>query len=349
MGDLYDLLRSAYTTHTINLLRLSAATQAAIIEILSKMIDELIGKLARSDLTEYQTSRFQTLRKDAETIVGSYYLLASQKLSEVVSGLAQLEAKFARQAIADAAKVDIFRAMPTMRVLESLTKNADILGAPAREWWRRQSADTTFRYVQAVRQGIAQSETNGQIIGRVWNKHDGGILQVAKNNAEALVRTSVQSVANIARNATFQSNGDVVQGIIWVSTLDARTSAICIARSGLKWRLDGTPVDHNIPYMLPPAHFNCRSATIPWLKSWRDLGIPIDEFPASTRSSMDGQVSADLSFADWLDKKPQSFQDELLGKGRAQLWRDGTITLNQLLDQSGNPLSLAELKAKYGH
>jgi hypothetical protein len=38
----------------------------------------------------------------------------------------------------------------------------------------------------------------------------------------------------------------------------------------------------------------------------------------------------------------------MLGKGRAELWRSGKITLNQLLDQRGNPLTLAELRSQYG-
>ena len=59
---------------------------------------------------------------------------------------------------------------------------------------------------------------------------------------------------------------------------------------------------------------------------------------------MDGQVAADLTFADFLKGKPASFADEMLGKGRAELWRDGKITLSKLLDQKGNPLTLAELR-----
>lgn len=62
---------------------------------------------------------------------------------------------------------------------------------------------------------------------------------------------------------------------------------------------------------------------------------------------MDGQVAASTTFEAFLERKGKAFQDEMLGKGRAQLWRDGTITLPQLLDLKGNPLTLAELKAKY--
>jgi hypothetical protein len=58
---------------------------------------------------------------------------------------------------------------------------------------------------------------------------------------------------------------------------------------------------------------------------------------------MDGQVPEDITFKDFLEKKSKAFQDEVLGKGKAQLWREGKITLQQLLDQSGNPIPLKEL------
>jgi hypothetical protein len=61
---------------------------------------------------------------------------------------------------------------------------------------------------------------------------------------------------------------------------------------------------------------------------------------------MDGQVPEDITFGAWLDKKGVTFQDKLLGKKRAQLWRDGKITLTQLVDFRGNPLTLSQLEAR---
>jgi hypothetical protein len=82
-------------------------------------------------------------------------------------------------------------------------------------------------------------------------------------------------------------------------------------------------------------------------KTFKELGIDLPEPARTTRASADGQVSDGTSFEQWLSKRTPAQQDEQLGKGRAQLWRDGTITLQQLLDLRGNPLSLAGLEAKY--
>lgn len=90
---------------------------------------------------------------------------------------------------------------------------------------------------------------------------------------------------------------------------------------------------------------NCRSIEIPIMKTWRELGIDIDEMPIGTRASMDGQVAGNLTMKGFLEDKSKAFQDNLLGKGKAELWRKGKITLTQLVDQTGRPMSLKDLAA----
>ncbi len=88
---------------------------------------------------------------------------------------------------------------------------------------------------------------------------------------------------------------------------------------------------------------------VPVLKTWEELGINMDELPDGTRASMEGQVN-DKTFADWLKRKTEtdpSFADKTLGKGRAELFRDGKLTMDQMIS-GGKPLSLNDLKAKYG-
>jgi hypothetical protein len=64
-----------------------------------------------------------------------------------------------------------------------------------------------------------------------------------------------------------------------------------------------------------------------------------------TRASDLGQIPADTTFDAFLNRHDVAYQDELLGKGKAQLWRDGTITLKDLVSQSGRPLTLTQLQA----
>ena len=99
-----------------------------------------------------------------------------------------------------------------------------------------------------------------------------------------------------------------------------------------------------MPYQRPPLHPNCRSTLRLVTKSWRELGLDANDIPESTRASMDGQVKDNLNYENWLKSKTTEQQDEVLGKGKAELWRKGIITFRDMLDQSGRPLTLKELK-----
>lgn len=90
---------------------------------------------------------------------------------------------------------------------------------------------------------------------------------------------------------------------------------------------------------------NCRSTTVPVLKTWREMGIDADDAPPSTRSSMNGQVPDTETYDSWLRKQPREFQDEVLGRTKAQLFRAG-LTLPKFLNRRGDELSLDELRRK---
>lgn len=66
----------------------------------------------------------------------------------------------------------------------------------------------------------------------------------------------------------------------------------------------------------------------------------------SSRASMDGQVASTTTYPDWLKTKSDAFQDEVLGPGRARLFREGKASLADLVDPTGRPLTLEEINAK---
>ncbi|MDO9894668.1 phage head morphogenesis protein, partial [Glaesserella parasuis] len=78
-------------------------------------------------------------------------------------------------------------------------------------------------------------------------------------------------------------------------------------------------------------------------KSWKELGIDAEEMPSSTRASQDSPVSEQINYENWLKSKSPEQQDQVLGKGKADLWRRGVITFADMLDQSGRPLTLKDL------
>ena len=349
MGVVDQAIADLILEHGIDLLRLEAGVRAQVLRLLEDLRRELTAQLASEDLTAFGKQRTQQLLRQASATIDNYFAKMQGELDLTLQGVGRIQA----QHIADilTLHVNIGASLPTETFLLRLVSNILIQGAPSSEWWSRQNQDTAFRFANAVRQGVAAGETTDQIVRRITGGRGGvGVMDISARNATALVRTSIQTVANAARRETFQKNADIINGIQQLSTLDGRTTEICIAYSGAEWDLNYEPINGTtLPYNNGvPRHWNCRSVETAITKTFAELGLNLPEPAAGTRASEGGPVPVGTTFEQWLERRTVAQQDEQLGPGRAQLWRDGKITLNQLLDLSGNPMSLRELHAKYG-
>jgi hypothetical protein len=81
------------------------------------------------------------------------------------------------------------------------------------------------------------------------------------------------------------------------------------------------------------------------LKSWRELGIDINDELPSTRASIDGQVAESTTYGQWLAKRSVAEQDDILGKSRGKLFRAG-MPMERFVDRAGAELTLAEMRVK---
>lgn len=61
---------------------------------------------------------------------------------------------------------------------------------------------------------------------------------------------------------------------------------------------------------------------------------------------MDGQVPADMTFAQWLEKQSAYRQEQVLGPTRARLMREGGLSLPDFYSPSGQYLSLEQLRKR---
>lgn len=94
------------------------------------------------------------------------------------------------------------------------------------------------------------------------------------------------------------------------------------------------------------ASHNCRCATVAVTKSWRELGIDLDEAPEGTRSSMSGQVPESLTYNQWLRRQPREVVEEALGANRARLFLDGDLSVTSFTDRRGRQLSLQQIRQR---
>jgi len=172
-----------------------------------------------------------------------------------------------------------------------------------------------------------------------------GVLQSGRRGAEAIARTAVNHVSSRARMLTYQENSDIVKAMMWVSTLDGRTTPICQRLGGQVFPLEGGRRPPG-----PPAHVACRSTITPVLRSWKELGIPLREAPEGTRASLNGQVPARQNYNEFLRGRVAAGDmdtvREALGGTRAKLFAAGGLKVTSFTDRRGRLFNLKELRRR---
>jgi SPP1 gp7 family putative phage head morphogenesis protein len=335
-----DEIRDRAIAHQIYLLRYESGVTRKILKVLSQADKDLISQL--SDLESTMSiaevdARLESIRN----IISASWDKASLDLESELASLAEYEANHQEQVIRDSTPVELNMVSPSAETLIAAVESKPFEGKILKEWIDKLDEDSYIRIRDAVRMGIVEGESYGQITKRVIGtkalNYSDGVTALNMRQAQALVSTAVAHTANEARQTFYGANDDLIKGVQWVSTLDARTTPICQSRDGTVYPVDSGP--------RPPAHFRCRSSTAPILKSWKELGIDMEEAPSGTRASMDGQVPEAETYQTWLKKKSAAFQDDVLGPTRGKLFREG-LSLDRFVDQSGKEYTLKQLRSK---
>jgi SPP1 gp7 family putative phage head morphogenesis protein len=229
------------------------------------------------------------------------------------------------------------------------------------------AVDQAERFGQVVRNGLLTGETTPSIAKRLIGQLQfgdygplstgqvraagisvkqllaagGELTAVTDNQIMALVRTSINQVANAASQQVYEANQDITKKYRYIATLDTRTSARCRALDGREFEYGKGP--------MPPQHFNCRSTTVPI--------IDPDILPPSTvatRASKDGPVPVNTSYGQWLKDQPRSVQEEVLGKDKVVYFNKlaekhgARDAMAKLVRDDGSELSLDDLRKRYG-
>lgn len=345
MSRAEDRLAEAFLEQQLNALRFSAHQQglaARQIEALRKRARQI---LAESDMGTKRGSEAAIAALNRALAEGYDALSAEQKLA--LQEFAPMQAQAAVKAANAALGADL------LKLPNRLSARVDAMlldGAPSSLWWKAQAESARRGFAREVRNGFVNGDTTDAIARRIIGaRGEPGVIDTSLRQARQLVHTSVQTVANRMREEVAEGNADVVKGYIWTSTLDTKACLVCASRDNKRYGLDHRPVGHSLLWNSGPGsiHFGCRCVSSFWLKSMRELGLDIDDFEGSQRASMDGPVSSKTTFEAWIAGKPQAFQDEYFGPGRADMYRKGDLTLADLLSMNGRELSLKQLRAKY--
>lgn len=333
-------LRDRAIAHQIYMLRYESGITRKILQVLNKADKDLVAQLSDLEST-MSIAEIDARLESIRNIISASWDAASLDLENELARLAEYEANHQEQVIRDSTPVELNIVIPAAETLIAAVEAKPFEGKLLSEWIEKLNEDSYTRIRDSVRMGIVEGESYDKITKRIFGtkalQYTDGITALNYRQTQALVSTAVSHTTNEARQTFYGANDDLIKGVQWVSTLDARTTPICQSRDGDVYPLDSGP--------RPPAHFRCRSTTTPVLKSWKELGINLDEAPPGTRASMDGQVPEAETYQTWLKKKPAAFQDDVLGPTRAKLFREG-MQLDRFVDQSGKEYTLKQLRSK---
>jgi SPP1 gp7 family putative phage head morphogenesis protein len=255
---------------------------------------------------------------------------------------------------------DLFAAVQGAPATFSLTaaKGATITlpnGEVLEKAFRGVAVDQAERFSQVVRNGLLTGETTPSIAKRLIGNLQfgeeaktvrqlvaagGQATAVADNQIMALVRTSINQVANSASQQVYEANQDITKKYRYVATLDSRTSSICAALDGQEFEYGRGP--------MPPQHFNCRSTTVPI--------IDPDILPPSTiakRASADGPVPVNMNYGQWLAEQSNKVKAEVLGPSKVPYFNrlvkksGARDAMAKLVRDDGSELTLKDLRNRY--
>ena len=358
MATVNDRLRDEAIAHTLWISRYSTGVANRMVKLLNESDAELTARLLVA-MDSLPTSRFTVGR--LESLLGSVRELNQQAIAAMQISLADELLQLAGQQTGY--QLSLFDTLLPQQVKEryplqgiapamvyAAAMAQPFQGRLLSEWSDNLEADRMSRITNTVRRGYLLGDTTEAIARKVRghaNKgFQDGALQVSRANASSITKTAVNHLAATARFSFADANGDILKGKQWLSTLDNKTTHTCIIRDRLRYALDNKPIGHKIPYLQGPGriHFCCRSTETLITKSWRELGIDIDEMDEGTRASMDGQVPEDTSYLDWLVRQPPQRQDQVLGLSRAILFRTNKLKLNDMFTDNGEWITLEKLK-----
>jgi hypothetical protein len=358
-----EKLRDAAINHQIDLTHYSNSVVQKMVAILNATDSDLFAQLviALQDMTpeSFTVSRLEQLLGSVRALNAYAYAQIERELTVELKDFVNYESGYQLRLFKSVIPAQIIAHVDIASVSAEMVYAAAMArpfqGVLLKEALAGLEAGRAKAVRDAIRIGYVQSQTTPQIIKRIRGtkakNYADGLMEQPRQHIESVVRTALSHTAAFTRDRFFKANSDLIRAISWSSVIDARTSEGCRIRDGLEYTADDAhkPIGHSIPWLGGPGnlHWNCRSIGVPETKSWKDLGgNDIPSFSASTRASMDGQIPAETTYGEWLQKQSAERQDQIVGPTRGKLLRDGGLTMDRFYNDRGVYLNLEEIRAR---
>jgi SPP1 gp7 family putative phage head morphogenesis protein len=360
MANPNDEIQSKIIAREIKLARveeeLARKVQGTLLGLKKKVEKELTFFYPKDDGSfDIKAQQLTEFTKEIDSLIDDSYKIVKDDVFEHVNGVASSQASFIQKTVNDAFKAPLINKTLGDQTLKNYANGVFIEGTKVGDWInagkgsnvQSDAKKNKTRIEGIVRNGLLQGDPLKKVVDDVAK-----ISDLTRQHAEAIARTASQTAANQVKLDVYKLNDDVINGVQWVSTLDKRTTEICIDLDAKIWVYDENgflkPSGHGKVFPGPIAHWRCRSTQIPVTKSFGDLGKAprsrLAGMPQGTRASMGGQVTETMNARQWVEKQSEATQIKMLGKKKTELLRAGKLDDRSFTNFKNEPLTLKELE-----
>lgn len=228
------------------------------------------------------------------------------------------------------------------------------LGAGGLEKWVDTALDGGVKnsILAALRQVGVEGKGTAEAVRRVLLAATEEGMAMTRQQAVILTRTFIQTANVRAQEAVWAANHDIIKGYKRIEVLDTRICMACALADGAVYG-----VDEERPPL--PAHPGCRGMWLPVVKTWRELGLDLDDTREHVRQwaiREPGSIGAGGRKLEnfgkttenysgwWRSLSPEDRDRAPIGPVRRKLLESGAVQWDDLWDRkTGLPRTLAEV------
>lgn len=350
--------------HQIGLRRYSSAVARRVIALLDRtrpdvralLLDRLSDIEERGfDIGPATTARLRRLDDDLRDLLAEAHASIADDVGASMVELADYEVGYQAKLFDDLLPVRFNYTRPPAAVMRAIVYSQPFQGRVLKDWTDQFAAGDRRRMMDGIRMGMVEGETPTQITRRILGaqslNYADGTREISRRGLLTLVQTATAHVSSRSRQAWAEETG-VVEQEVFIATLDSKTTFQCASLDGRKYRVGQGPT--------PPLHPNCRSTRAPYIDGamvGTRPGVAVKRgeleglSPAERKKRIKelvGPVPAETTFDQWLKRQRPDFVNDYLGEERARLYRQGRLTMRDLVDRNGKPWTLEELAQREG-
>jgi hypothetical protein len=342
-----------YLQRSVQLLRAAEGEADEIADELNEVFLK-IAKTIRAEGELLKRNRLLTVTEQIESHLESFYgQMLPESIATTALDVIEKEIAWNLKVLTDETAQQI--SIPKKTEVAARAASKTYQGHKFEYWTKKEFGSVSKQANTILRQGYIESKPIAQI-----EKELSDLTGRSRRNVRTIVRSNFMHNATEAKETVFGINPSIVEGAIWESILDNRTTPfICGLRDGKMYDEERNPVGHSLPWDAGPGriHWNCRSISIPKLtgvdyNGTRAATEPGEHYERGDDKTRTGKVrkntkaarekgifetaqhSAETRYESWLRDQSKTnidFVADVLGNKRdAELFRDGKTSLFKL-------------------